>query len=478
MDFSVRPDDFTDAGNAQVFRQYYKGLMVYTDALGWLEWNGHCWQPGDHAAYVRAVKLTGFMMEEALVNRCDAHRRLNEANYALSRKQDGAAESAEQAKRDMQRAQDYLDHAKRSRQAAKLSAMVELAKHDMVIPAAMLDADPYLLNTPAGEVDLRTGEITEHNADSPWHYCTRMTAAAPGHTMKGTTLWYYFLEKVCGGSNSLSDFLQRAVGMSLLGKVCHEGILLACGSGRNGKSTFFNAVSAVLGSYAGNLDVKVLTCERQNRGPALATLRGKRLVLASELEEGQRLSASVLKQLASTDKLVIEEKYHAPESVEQTHTLVLFTNHLPRVGSNDEGTWRRLCVVPFRAVIDAAQAIPNYAQVLAEEAGADILSWAIEGARLFLEDGGKLNPPTEVAQATAEYRSREDWLARFLAERTRPDPAARTGARELYQAYRAWAEECGEYVRAEKNFAEGMKGKGFEKKRGHSTAAYLCIRLA
>lgn len=369
MDFSVRPDDFTDAGNAQVYRAYYKGLMAYTDALGWLNWTGKRWERGDHTAFTRAETLTQYMMEEALLDRGSARMWEDQARYALSQKEEGAEDALRQVRGDVSLAQAYLDHAKRSRQAPRLNAMLELAKHSMVVPAARLDADPFLLNTPAGEVDLRTGRLTEHGIDSPCHYCTRITAAAPGRSMEGTGLWYGFLEKVCKGDGALAAFLQKAVGMALLGQVYYEGILLACGGGRNGKSTLFNAIAAVLGDYAGSLDVKVLTTDRQNRGPALATLRGKRLVLAAELEEGQRLSVSTLKQLASTDRLVVEEKYKTPETVEQTHTLVVFTNHLPRVVSTDLGTWRRLLVVPFGAVIGPEEAVPNYAQLLADRAG-------------------------------------------------------------------------------------------------------------
>lgn len=444
-----------------MFRSQYRGLLVYTDALGWLEWTGKRWERGEHGALTRGEALSRYMLEEALLDRGDAHRRADEAKYALTRKQAGAREALETAQRDMTLAQAYLDHAKRTRQASRLVAMVELAKHDMVVPAARLDADPFLLNTPAGEVDLRTGELKEHGGDSPWHYCTRITRSAPGHTMEGTSLWYGFLETVTCGDVALARFLQMAAGMALVGQVYCEGILLACGSGRNGKSTLFNALAAVLGDYAGSLDVQVLTGERQNRGAALATLRGKRLVLASELEQGQRLSASVLKQIASTDRLVVEEKYKSPETVEQTHTLVLFTNHLPRVGSSDLGTWRRLTVVPFQAEI--SQGIPNYAQTLVEKAGGDILSWAIEGARQFLEGGCVLNPPEAVVRATREYRAREDWLGRFLAEGYTPPPDGRAGARELYQRYRDWAQGNGEFVRCERSFAEEMKGKGFEK---------------
>ena len=136
-----------------------------------------------------------------------------------------------------------------------------------------------------------------------------------------------------------------------------EGIVIACGGGRNGKSTTFNAIGDVLGDYSGTIDIKTLTTDRANKGASLATLRGKRLVITGELEGHQRLSVATLKQVASTDKLTIEEKYKQPEDVKQTHTLLLFTNHLPRVGSTDDDTWRRLIAVPFNAVIQPKDSV-------------------------------------------------------------------------------------------------------------------------
>ena len=265
--------------------------------------------------------------------------------------------------------------------------------------------------------------------------------------------------------------------MAAIGKVFYEGIVTANGGGRNGKSTFFNTIYGVLGTYAGTIDSNVLTTDRQNRGAALATLRGKRLVIAAELEEHQRLSTSTLKKLASTDNLTIEEKYRSPEDIVPSHTLVLFTNHLPRVGSTDDGTWRRIIVVPFNAVIPEETGVQNMSDLLVEEAEPAVLSWIIQGAVDFTLNGFKLTFPDAVAMATEEYRSRENWLERFISERCIREPNARVGARELYTEYKTWAQDTGEYTRRESDFAEAMEKEGYQKITPKNKRTWLGLRL-
>ena len=305
---------------------------------------------------------------------------------------------------------------------------------------------------------MTTGRLCPHERAA---YCSQITQTGPDS--RGTEMWSDFLDTITCGDGSIRGFLQLVAGMSLIGAVYHEGIILAYGGGRNGKSTYFNALGAVLGDYTGSIDIKVITTDRANKGAALATLRGKRLVVTGELEEHQRLSPATLKQLASTDRLVIEEKFKQPETVKQTHTLVLFTNHLPRVGSTDNGTWRRLIVVPFNAVIPAGTGVQNYADVLAKEAGGAILSWAIEGAVNFVRNGFRLDIPEVVEEATEAYREREDWLANFINERCIREPNARVGSDALYQEYREWAESTGAYVQRLNDFVAQMEAAGYHK---------------
>lgn len=472
---SWKPPDFSDAGNALVLFDENHGLLAFCDALGWLNWTGTYWEQNDHKAVKRAVDLTEHMTMEAQAELDAALHAEADAKLALTQDKEGSKERLAKAQEATKRAKAYFTHASRSRNLARIRGMLELSKPSFHIAADRLDADPFALNTPAGIVDLQTGTIKPHDIDSPFQWCTKITNVSPGD--QGAAVWAEFLQTITCGDDSLAGFLQQVAGMASIGHVYHEGIVIANGSGRNGKSTLFNALAGVLGTYAGSIDSNILTTDRQNRGAALATLRGKRLVIAAELEEHQRLSTSTLKKLASTDRLTIEEKYHSPEDITQSHTLVLFTNHLPRVGSMDDGTWRRLIVIPFNATISEDTAVQNLSDYLIEEAGPAILSWIVRGAANFTLNAFKLIVPDTVAMATEEYRSRENWLERFIDERCIREPNARVGARELYTEYKVWAQEAGEYVNRESDFSAAMKKAGYQKIKPKGKYHYHGLRL-
>ena len=456
---SVKPPDYSDAGNAAVFSRVYQKDIIFVDALGWLWWTGKRWERDDHKATAWALELSEKMLQEAKEENRAAL--LQVADATAKHAETGSEEDAdalEKAKADATRAKAYLTHAKNSRNAVRIKNMLELSKPGLVIKADKLDANPFDLNTPAGIVDLTSGRLRPHERAA---YCSQITQTGPDN--RGMEMWSDFLDTITCGDGSIRGFLQLVAGMSLIGAVYQEGIIIAYGGGRNGKSTYFNALGAVLGDYTGSIDIKVITTDRANKGASLATLRGRRLVITGELEEHQRLSVATLKQLASTDRLVIEEKFKQPETVKQTHTLVLFTNHLPRVGSTDNGTWRRLIVVPFNATIPAGTGIQNYADVLAKEAGGAILTWAIEGAVNFVRNGFRLDIPEVVEEATEAYRARENWLDSFINERCIREPNARVGAADLYREYREWAESTGDYVRRLNDFTATMEAAGYHK---------------
>lgn len=461
----VRPGDFSDVGNMDKFLELNEGRLLYTDSRGWLYWNGVCWVADDHRAMKNAAKMSDKMLQEAQAAYKKALHAQADAKAEMN--QEAMDKTAAAVKRE----KAYLDHAMRTRSDRRIKAILELAKHFLATDPARLDAKPEELNTPIGIFNLKTGEMRPCDKSA---MCTKVTACAPGSA--GAEMWISFLESVTGGDSSFITYLQMVAGMALFGRVYEEGIVLAYGAGKNGKSTLFNALAAVLGDYAGTLDIAVLTTDRQNRGAALATLRGKRLVIAGELEEGKRLSVSTLKQISSTDPITVEEKYRQPETVVPSHSLVLFTNHLPRVGSTDEGTWRRLKVVPFKTQITGA--IPNYGEKLVNEAGPAILAWAIQGAALFAQNGYHLPLPEIVEEATDEYRQRENWLENFLEECCTTGPDAKAPAGELYQTYREWAQRSGDYVRRDVEFVAAMESKGFVKKVREGRRFWFGIKRA
>jgi putative DNA primase/helicase len=463
---SVKPTDFTDTGNARIFAREYQGTAIYVKSVNWLTWNGMVWVEGKLDAAGLAMKLTDRMMEEA---RAEVKAAGDAITAAKVSEDDEARKKANQ---QAGYAEQYRKHARNSRNKPKITAMLDLACTLLQVKSEKLDADAYLLNTPAGMIDLKTKRTQPHD---PQAYCTKMTVCSPGD--KGQQMWFDFLNTISGGDEKMIDFLQQVAGMAAVGKVFEENLIIAIGDGKNGKSAFFNALAIVLNDYAGTIAAEVLTTANRSKGAEMATLKGKRLIIAAETEEGARLSASMLKQIASTDKIHAERKYKDPEDFTPSHTTILYTNHLPRVGSTDTGTWRRLVLIPFNAKIDTKQEVKNYADVLAREAGPAILEWIIEGAANYISTGHKLIMPEFVHMAIEEYQDANDWMTEFLTEFCEEGQGRSVKARPLYTTYHDWATVAHGYARRSDDFAAELEKRGFQKRKTNTGATWYGISL-
>lgn len=219
-----------------------------------------------------------------------------------------------------------------------------------------------------------------------------------------------------------------------------------------------------------------MNCKR-NVKPEMAELKGKRLIISSEMEEGMRLNTAVVKQLCSTDEIQAEKKYKDPFSFVPSHTLVLYTNHLPKVGANDDGIWRRLVVIPFNAKITGKSDIKNYADYLFDHAGPAIMSWIIEGAKRAIDKNFHTTLPDVVEAAIHAYREDNDWLGQFLEECCEIDPSYKEKSGELYQAYRAHCMQNGEYIRSTTDFYSSMDKAGYNRIRKNTGVQVVGLKL-
>ena len=329
-----------------------------------------------------------------------------------------------------------------------------------------LDQNEFLLNTPDSTIDLKKGisGAQEHN---PEDLITKITSCSVGDD--GKRIWEDALNLFFCPDQALIDYVQKIIGMAAVGKGYLEALIIAYGEGRNGKSTFWNTISRVLGTYAGNMSADTLTVGcRRNVKPEMAELKGKRLIIAAELEEGMRLSTSVLKQLCSTDVVYAEKKFKDPFGFVPSHTVVLYTNHLPKVGASDEGTWRRLIVIPFHAKIEGSSDIKNYSDYLFQNAGPYIMSWIVEGAQKAIRHEFKIHLPPVVQDAINEYRGQNDWLGQFFMECCEIGDGLEQKSGELYQEYRSYCLRTGEYTRSTTDFYAALEKAGFSRKKKKS----------
>ena len=469
-DCRLKPEDFSDVGQATVVAQEYKDILRYSPATDYIVYNGSFWEESKPKSQGVSQDLTERQLDEAETEIKKAMDELVK-NGAMGIIASVGPKKAVQMFNKQQAhtyemyeaAVAYKNYAVKRRDSKNIAATLKEARPMLEVEQRNLDSDEFMLNTPKLTYDLRQGLKfpMEHR---PEHFITKQTSLDP--SSDGMDIWKSALDTFFLKDKDLIDYVQRMVGLSAIGKVYVEALIIAYGEGRNGKSTFWNVIARVLGTYSGNISADMLTVGcRRNVKPELAEAKGKRMLIAAELEEGMRLNTANVKQLCSTDEIYAEKKYKDPFSYIPTHTLVLYTNHLPRVGAIDKGTWRRLIVIPFDAKIEGSADIKNYADYLYENAGGAILSWLIEGARKVIADNYKIDPPKKVRDAIKHYKESNDWLGNFLDECCELDSSYIAKSGEVYNEYRIFCTRTGEYIRSTTDFYTALDLSGFERNR-------------
>ncbi|MFC1907208.1 phage/plasmid primase, P4 family [Chloroflexota bacterium] len=168
--------------------------------------------------------------------------------------------------------------------------------------------------------------------------------------------WNSFLDTILGGENELIDYIHRGIGYTLNGTQLERVFFFLCGLGMNGKSQLMAALRRVLGPYA--LECKPETFMEKkytSSGPdeGQASLKGRRLLTATEIKRGQNLDVSLVKRMTGGEPIWHERKFQRGFSFEPTHTLWLSGNHEPRIKDTTDSIWDRLNKVDFNTRIRA-----------------------------------------------------------------------------------------------------------------------------
>lgn len=340
-------------------------------------------------------------------------------------------------------------------QASSVAAVEKLARADRVhaIRVSELDSDPWTLNTKSGLIDLRTAIL---RPSDPMAYCTKITGAVLGSRCDA---WWKFLEDVTCGDVAMMGYLQRVAGYFLTGDTSEHALFFAHGAGGNGKSVFVNTVAAVMGDYAVTASMDTFVVSGSDKHPTdLAMLRGARLAVAVETEEGRRWAESKVKAMTGGDAISARFMRQDFFTFKPQFKLLVVGNHKPAIRNVDDAMRRRMHLIPF-TFKPTNPDTQLTAKLEAEHGG--ILGWMLDGLAMLRRAG--LNPPETVKRATAEYFAAEDAVGRWLAECVEQDDRHRevVGTGTLFESWRKWADAACEYVGNMKRFSENLSQRGF-----------------
>jgi putative DNA primase/helicase len=270
--------------------------------------------------------------------------------------------------------------------------------------------------------------------------------------------------------------MQRLIGYGATGSTREQVLVFGYGGGCNGKSTLFDAIAFPLGDYCGRAAPDLLmSADRSGHPAAVADLFGKRLMLCNEVREGRRFDGAMVKQLTGETQIKARHMYGDFFEFPATHKLVIFSNHKPIVTEADWGFWRRMLLIPFTETI--AESEKDYALPEKLKAEADgILTWIVRGACQWYREG--LGVPSEVSDATRQYRSEMDVIGTFITECCVDGDRLTAYATALYETYRQWADANGEYVASQKKFGSQLRDRGYRSDRCGKTGRMVWFGLA
>jgi P4 family phage/plasmid primase-like protien len=340
----------------------------------------------------------------------------------------------------------------------------------MAVTGEIWDSDPWLIGTPGGVVDLRTGVLSSGRPDQ---HITKLTGTAPADSAADCFVWAKFLNEATRGDEELQRFLCQLAGYSLTGITREHALFFIYGSGGNGKSVFLNILTALLGDYATASAMTTFTASNSDQHPTdLAKLRGARLVSVSETEDGRAWAESRIKQLTGGDKITARFMRQDFFEYSPQFKLVIVGNHQPRLRNVDDAARRRFNIIPF--VHKPERPDPELEKKLRAELPS-IFRWAINGCLDWQANG--LVRPDVVQIATEEYFSDQDLVKQWLNECCGLENHHESAMKELFESWSKYAKENGEEPRDSSWLGQALGKAGFTRIHTRKGSKYKGIRV-
>ncbi|MCS3521846.1 phage/plasmid primase, P4 family [Bradyrhizobium elkanii] len=333
------------------------------------------------------------------------------------------------------------------------------------------DQDPFLIGTPGGTVNLKTGELRK---SQPGDMITRITAVTPAENAD-CPMWFRFLSEATSDDPELIKFLQVVCGYAMTGDTSEQLLVFIYGPGGNGKSVFLTAIGGILGDYHTAAAMETFTESLHDRHPTdLAALKGARLVTCAETSEGRAWAETRIKQLTGGDPITARFMRRDFFTYQPTFQLLIVGNHKPKLRNITEAMRRRLAIIPFvNAPVEPDHELGE--KLRAEWPG--ILRWMIEGCLAWQKEKG-IKRPEIVVEATKEYFNEQDLLGQWIEERLERAPGSNLSTVKAYESFVTFAAHSGERSPGDiKWFHEQMDQHNFNKRKSHGNRVYKDVRF-
>jgi putative DNA primase/helicase len=446
----------TDLGNAERFRERYRGRLLWCPAIGWLWWDGKRW-------------CRDGADEKVKVAEHDTVRGIQREGDAL--RDSGRDFYVPQGKDQILMSDKLRRWGRQSEAAAKLNPIAKRAAPYLFIAPDALDADPFKLNVANGTLVFhKTADGSDyitfkrHDPADLITKCSRVVydrhAEAP--------VFDAFLAYVQPKPDD-RRFLLAWQGLSLTGDVTEQKLCVFWGKGKNGKSTFIDVCAFVAGDYSETVPIETFLNEGRSRNagqatPDLAVLPGVRHLRTSEPNKGAKLDEALIKLATGGEPVLARHLNRDYFKFYPQFKLTISGNYRPSIAGSDEGIWRRVQLVPWAVTVAADKIDPRLGDKLSAEASG-ILNRLLDGLRDWLDHG--LLMPDSVREATADYRRDSDPLGRFLEACVVPAPGQRVQSSVMHELFCAWAKANGAREWSNKGMSDALKERGFTSKQSN-----------
>jgi len=275
----------------------------------------------------------------------------------------------------------------------------------------------------------------------------------------------------------LRDYMWQHLASTLIGENNDQTFNIYNGNGSNGKSKLVELMAACLGDYKATVPITLITAKRNTIGSTsseVVQLKGVRYAVMQEPSKGDRLNEGIMKEITGGDPLQGRALFKDSITFIPQFKLVVCTNTLLDVNSNDEGTWRRLCVCEFKSKFCVKEEFDDdreYQFEIDKKLGEKYVQWCPIFMSMLVEKayitGGLVKICQSVKASSSNYRNTQDYYSEFVSDKVKKCVGGKIKETSLYEVFKVWFQlHHGKNVPKGRDLFEFMNKKFGKKQRG------------